>query len=83
MWYGRGLFIWSGRVSSGGNLEVPCRAGRGDSTRQRALDGRLMLDLVTWGRSGKLTSVVPVEVSAEYRILGGGKVGWGVTGLCE
>lgn len=47
MWYGRGLFIWSGRVSSGGNIEVPCRAGRGDSARQRALDGGLMLDLVT------------------------------------
>lgn len=53
-------------MSSGGNLEVPCRASRGDTTRQRTLDRVPMLDLVTWGRSGKLTRLVPGEVSAEF-----------------
>lgn len=53
-------------MSSSGNLEVPCRAGSSDNTRQGALNGRPMMDLVTWGRSGKLTRLVPGEVSAEF-----------------
>lgn len=53
-------------MSSGASLEVPCREGSSDSTRQRALDRGPMLDLVTWGRSGKLTRLVPGQVSAEF-----------------